>query len=69
MFLSVAGLVLGELIRGILGFVLAITLTAILKISGTKIVARKLSGFLIGNFDTINAGPNRTMRIKNKFTK
>lgn len=66
-FFTILALVLGELIWGIPGIVLAIPLTAMFKIVCDHVEALKPYGFLIGEIETNTTTPNFITRIKNWF--
>jgi predicted PurR-regulated permease PerM len=66
-FFTIVALVLGELIWGIPGIVLAIPLTAMFKIVCDHVEALKPYGFLIGEIETNTITPNFITRIKNWF--
>ncbi|MFN8316326.1 MAG: AI-2E family transporter [Chitinophagales bacterium] len=66
-FFTIIALVLGELIWGIPGIVLAIPLTAMFKIVCDHVESLKPYGFLIGEIETNTTAPNFVTRIKNWF--
>ena len=66
-FFTIIALVLGELIWGIPGIVLAIPLTAMFKIVCDHVESLKPYGFLIGEIETNTTALNFVTRIKNWF--
>jgi predicted PurR-regulated permease PerM len=65
---TILALVIGEIIWGIPGIVLAIPLTAILKIICDHVESMKPYGFLIGEIETNHTPPKFISKIKSWFT-
>jgi predicted PurR-regulated permease PerM len=66
---TIIALVLGELVWGIPGIILAIPLTAILKIICDHIEPLKPYGFLIGEIETVKKELGFITKFKNRVTK
>lgn len=64
---TIIALVLGELVWGIPGVILAIPLTAIFKIICDHIESLKPYGFLIGEVETVKKEPNFVKKMKTIF--
>jgi predicted PurR-regulated permease PerM len=68
-FFTIIALVVGEIIWGIPGIILAIPITALLKIICDHVESLKPYGFLIGEINTGKPEPDYMKKIKNWFTK
>lgn len=66
---TIVALVIGELMWGIPGMVLAIPLTGMLKIVFDHVEALKPYGFLIGEVDEPKKEPTLTTKLKNWWAK
>ncbi len=64
---TILALLLGEIVWGIPGVIIAIPITAMLKITCDHIEALKPFGFLIGELDTEKPGKNFLFKLKHFF--